>query len=247
MIRRRALTLLEILIVLALLIAIAGVSIPAMTRRFENIRFDSTVDQIVATLALARAQAQEQRRPVQILWDEPRRALRAVLLDVGSLGFSEEGALEGGSSEALRSTRRSSASAENGQQDGTDRLGAAGAQAATLSTGGSRLRVVLPEGCLVRAGAAAAAEAPDGGNGGRVPDPSSVDRPDQPSTPENESISLVIFMPDGSTFGEASFLVLDGHRRRVRIEVNPWTGQAAVRAAEQLPAETPDAEAGEEP
>lgn len=246
MIRRRALTLLEILIVLALLIAIAGVSIPAMTRRFESIRFDSMVDQIVATLALARAQAQEQRRPVQIRWEQSRRALRAVVLDTGSLEPADEGSLEGESSEPRFSTRRASGSPGDREPEAQDRLSAAGAQAATLSAGGSRLRVVLPEGCRIQTGAAADAEAPDDGDGG-ASSPRPLVRPNSPPAPSSESVSLVVFMPDGSTFGEASFMVLDGRRRRVRIEVNPWTGQAAVQSAEDLAAEPSDAEEGAGP
>lgn len=213
---RRGLTLLEVLIVLALLIASAAIAIPAMSRRFEATRFDATVDQIIATLALARAQSQQQRRPVQIIWDSDARTIRAAWLDAAA--FSDEDDSDEPPREAEEA--RESADAPD-ERSGQNRLDAAAAAAGTMATGGSSLRVLLPEGCRVEVRPAADEELP----GAEAEDRSNATAAVDDSTGRN--LSLAVFMPDGSTFGQASFRVVDTRGRQVRIDINPWTGQAA--------------------
>lgn len=213
--RRRGLTLLEILIVLALLIATAALAIPAMTHRFESTRFEATVDQIIATLALARAESQQQRRPVQILWDAGERVVRGAWLDTELLAGDDE------QSRPVDDSQAGGTDADGEEADPQSRLDAAGAGARTLATGGSRLRVLLPEGCRVEPGRS---ESPEAG----ATEPSPDKRADPPGGDSTAPISLVVYMPDGSTFGEASFRVVDDQGRQVRIEINPWTGQALV-------------------
>ncbi len=231
--RRRGLTLLEILIVLALLIASAAIAIPAMSRRFENTRFEATVDQIVATLALARAESQQQRRPVQVIWDAGARSVRAAWLDTDAI--AEEAEAEESPHDPGEAS--SPPAQEDGERRGQDRLNTAAAAAGTMAMGGSRLRVLLPEGCRVEAPTLpppddAAAEWPEGERGEIAPDGAS-----------GQVLSLVVFMPDGSTFGEASFVVVDQGGRQVRIDINPWTGQAAIAPVAIAPAEDQPADA----
>ncbi|MCL4196709.1 MAG: prepilin-type N-terminal cleavage/methylation domain-containing protein [Phycisphaerales bacterium] len=212
---RRGLTLLEVLIVLALLIASAAIAIPAMSRRFESTRFDATVDQIIATLALARAQSQQQRRPVQVIWDANARTVRAAWLDAAALADEDD------SDEPSREAEQPRDPADGSdERSGQDRLDNAAAAAGTMATGGSSLRVLLPEGCRVEVRPTADEEAPADAAEDRL-DPIAAD------DSAGRNLSLAVFMPDGSTFGQASFRVVDNRGRQVRIDINPWTGQAA--------------------
>jgi type II secretory pathway pseudopilin PulG len=225
-------TLLEILIVLALIIATAAIAIPAMTNRFENTRFDATIDQLVATLSLSRAEAQRQRRPVQLLWDPDVRAVYAARLENQPLPSEEDG-----SSFDVDAAKSADPDDESSM---SDRLNAAGAESKALATGGSRLRVVLPEGCSVEVGLPAMESDRD------EPDPRSRSEFDRVGgTLSAQPVSLIVYMPDGSTFGNASFRVVDTAGRQVRIDVNPWTGQAAARRIESASSDSmmePDTE-----
>lgn len=215
------LTLLEILIVLVLILAAAAIAIPAMTQRFESTRFDATVDQIVATLALARAESQRARRPVQIMWEPTDRIVYAAWLDTALLGGDEP---DEPSPSAGDSANSMGVNANDDARSTSDRLDAA-AEAGTraMATGGSRLRITLPEGCRVSTRATSEAEtSPDPAGGSS--DPADQSR----GLADAEPLSLIVYMPDGSTFGEASFTVVDKGGRQSRVEVNPWTGQASV-------------------
>ena len=218
---RRGLTLLELLIVLTLIIATAAIAIPAMSQRFENTRFDSTIDQIVATLALSRAESQRQVRPVQVMWDPTQRAVYAAWLDQKSLSREDDADSPSPDSDQSGSARAGEA------PSAADRLSAAGAESHAVWTGGSRLRVSLPEGCRVQTGAQQ--EAPDAlpADGSILPSPRGSD-----ATPSDQVISLIVYMPDGSTFGEASFVVVNQGGRQSRIDVNSWTGQVMVSRLE---------------
>lgn len=223
-------TLLEVLIVLTLIIATAAIAIPAMTERFENTRFDSTIDQIVATLALSRAESQQQRRPVQVMWDPAQRAVYATWLDQESLAGEDE------ADSAPTSGDQSSADQPPSTQDhsgdvlsAADQLNTAGAGTKAIWTGGSRLRVTLPEGCRVQAGAQQ--EQPDAPpqDGSILPPPRGSG---SDAVASDQAISLIVYMPDGSTFGQASFVVMDNGGRQSRVDVNSWTGQVAVTRIE---------------
>jgi hypothetical protein len=171
---------------------------------------------------------------VQILWDGEARIVRAAWLDTESLADDEED--ESSFADEAATSALAQASEDSDPQS---RLDAAGAAARTLATGGSRLRVLLPEGCRVESGRS---ESPDGGEAG---DRSLGAEAALPGGESAAPISLVVYMPDGSTFGEASFRVVDDQGRQVRIEINPWTGQALVSRAAATPVQssTDDVEA----
>ncbi|GEM_PF-3167127 len=239
--RTRGLTLLEILIVLVLILAAAAIAIPAMTQRFESTRFDATIDQVVATLALARAESQRARRPVQVMWDPTDRVVYAAWLDTSSppAGDQQDGPTP--STEAF--TRSADVSLNDDTLSGSDRLNAAaGIGAKAMATGGSRLRVVLPEGCRVKTRSASDAEVSEEASTPAA-EPTGQSRGPEAAEP----VSLIVYMPDGSTFGDASFTVVDRGGRQSRVEVNPWTGQASVsRSISTAPMTSPDT-ASEQP
>jgi len=219
---RRGLTLLELLIVLTLIIATAAIAIPAMSERFERTRFDSTIDQIVATLALSRAESQRQVRPVQVMWDPAQRVIRATWLDQKSLSGENDADSHQPSSDQSGSGRSVEA------LSAADRLNEVGAESHAIWTGGSRLRVVLPEGCGVHTGADESPPDAPPADGSILPPSSGED-----AAQSDQAVSLIVYMPDGSTFGEASFLVVDQGGRKSRIDVNSWTGQARVSRLEK--------------
>ncbi len=217
---------------LVLLVAAAAVAIPAMTRRFESTRFDATADQVIATLALARAEAQRQRRPVQLLWEPGERALYAAWLDTSVVPDDDASGLHSDSTESAASPQEST-----DQLTPSARLGAAaGDDPKTLALGGSRLRLVLPEGFRIQTGAAAEEEATEDALSGRPSAPAGEQ--DHFSLEDAQPVSLLVYMPDGSTFGDASFTIVDAGGRQSRIEINPWTGQVTRSAVEVAP---PDA------
>lgn len=231
--RRTGLTLIEILIVLVLLVAAAAVAIPAMTRRFESTRFDATGDQVIATLALARAESQRQRRAVQILWNPADRALYATWL--------ETSALQGDDADALDEDRIESTAPpqEPGDKLTPARPGASESdRSRALGLGGSRLRLILPEGFRVQTGAAAVDESHTDELTGRASEAVGERLGSDPE--EAQPVSLLVYMPDGSTFGDASFTIVDAAGRQLRISVNPWTGQATASELERAPNEADD-------
>ncbi|MCC6907742.1 MAG: hypothetical protein IT430_07365 [Phycisphaerales bacterium] len=220
---------------LVLLIAAAAVAIPAMTRRFESTRFDATADQVIAMLALSRAESQRQRRPVQMLWEPGERALYAAWLDTGALEEQDAGASP---DDRVDSAATPDAASED--EPLSARLGAAaGGDPKALALGGSRLRLVLPEGFRIQtrppAEDDADGQAPLSGAWALAGDAARF------SLHDAQPVSLLVYMPDGSTFGDASFTIVDAAGRQSRIEVNPWTGQATVTVMESAPADVGDA------
>lgn len=199
-----------------------------MSDRFENTRFDSTIDQIVATLALSRARSQQQRRPVQLMWDPARRVVYAAWLDQESLSSEDESNSVQRSSDQAGADQPPSTKGHSGDTlSAADQLNAAGQATKAIWTGGSRLRVTLPEGCCVQAGAPQEPPASPPQDGSILPPPRGGD-----AAASDQAISLIVYMPDGSTFGQASFVVMDSAGRKSRIDVNSWTGQVVVSRIE---------------
>ena len=71
----RAVTLIEMLIALALLLAMAALVYPVIHTRLANAQFDESMNQIIALLRQARAEAQQIGRPVVVEYDPAERAL----------------------------------------------------------------------------------------------------------------------------------------------------------------------------
>lgn len=65
--RRRALTLIEILIAIVVLLGIAALAVPNVRRTFDERSFESATERVVTHLLAARAHAQATREPVEVV------------------------------------------------------------------------------------------------------------------------------------------------------------------------------------
>ena len=80
--RTRGLTLIEILIVIGLLIALAALALPTIVQRLDARAFDAGGDVIQRHLVLARAHARRASDPVEVVYEVAgRRAARDGLVD----------------------------------------------------------------------------------------------------------------------------------------------------------------------
>ena len=79
----RGLTLLELLIALTLLLALGAIALPAMMSRLGERAFDTAADLTINHLLLARAYAQAERSPVEVIYDPSRPHLEARLFEPG--------------------------------------------------------------------------------------------------------------------------------------------------------------------
>ncbi len=75
--KRRALTLIELLLAIGLLLVLGGIVLPAVLTGLRERAFESTAEIIRNQLLLARAHSQATRRPVEVLYvDRPPRSAR---------------------------------------------------------------------------------------------------------------------------------------------------------------------------
>ena len=80
--RARGLTLIEILIVIGLLLALAAIAAPAVVQQLEARAFDVGGDVIRRHLQLARAYAQRNRQAVEVVYEVDTRRMIARPFDV---------------------------------------------------------------------------------------------------------------------------------------------------------------------
>ena len=75
--KRRAITLIELLLAIGLLVVLGGIVLPAVFTGLRERAFESTGEVIRNQLLLARAHAQATRRPVEVVYDHrPNRSAR---------------------------------------------------------------------------------------------------------------------------------------------------------------------------
>ena len=79
----RGFTLIETLIALTVLVAIAAIVVPPVLDWYEDEQFDTAGVIAVEHLRLSRAHAREARRPVEVVYDTERGVLAARLLPLG--------------------------------------------------------------------------------------------------------------------------------------------------------------------
>jgi prepilin-type N-terminal cleavage/methylation domain-containing protein len=208
---RRGMTLLELLLAIALLLAVGGLVLPALFDRLTERAFESSAEIVRSQLLLARAHAQATGEPIEVLFktDPPRVAARRFDVRLVSVeqrsGVPESSDVESssderldvvllGDEEALETLRIPEPWAERLLADGVwiaDRSG------------------VSQEGL---AGASGQAEI-------RVAGDEELVGEETPRT-----IRLALFMPDGSAVLAEPVWVRDDHGHRGRLTINQWTG-----------------------
>jgi len=254
----RGLTIIEVLIVIAILIAMASLVMPNVVGRFERRSFESTMQQIGAALLMARAHAQMTGRPVEVVYepgDPDALRPREAQLTARHLDLRDPDVIESLRSEAQAAASDTPAFAgrpvDDVMPDLRDDPGAPEVDDRAIYEPWANH--VLPRGVRVQATTpesleAIASDAP-------LDDLLGADLRDEPRSREevDRRVRLAVFLPDGSLLaGQVGWLV-DTDERIARIEVNQWSGlatvqwiQTAAQAQAEIDRQEQDAEAQDE-
>jgi len=92
--RCRALTLIEILIVISLLLAAAGLMVPMFTSTLADREFDNILDRVAGHLMSARLESMERRVPIEVTWMDG--ALQTRIFDTDALETVNDRSFEDG-------------------------------------------------------------------------------------------------------------------------------------------------------
>ncbi|MHC4129051.1 MAG: hypothetical protein ACYSWT_16685 [Planctomycetota bacterium] len=208
MMYRRGVTLLELLLAIALLLALGGLVLPALFNRLPERAFESSAEIVRSQLLLARAHAQATGEPIEVLFatDPPRVAARRFDASLVTLEPQADASdALGGQDEPFEVTSLDDEEAPEDlriPEPWAERVLADGVWIAD--------RPGLPEG--EPAGFGGEAELLAAGD-------EDVERDEVPRV-----IRLALFMPDGSAVLAEPVWVRDGHGRSGRLTVNHWTG-----------------------
>ena len=194
--KRRGLTLIELLLAIGLVLIVGGLVLPSVFTGLRERSFETAGDVVRNQLLLARAHAQVTRRPVEVVYvNVPPRGpgIRARYFLVDAPGPSIE-----------RSTGRTAS-------------GASGASEADPFPMDDQWRT-NPDQAIVEGWADR--DLPDGLSLTDRADDAESDRTET----DPVMLRLAVYMPDGSALLVQSVWIRDDYGRRGRIEVNPWTG-----------------------
>ena len=212
----RGMTLVEILVVLALLVVIGGLVVPVFTGSIASVRLRRAGDQVVTGWSRARAEAIESGQPYQFRFT-PESGKFVIEPWTGLLG--EEGA-------ASKSSTSSSASAASASTTSATTASSSSGTTTTASsknsegTAAAAANGALPEEIVFQSGELA------------VEDFESGERSAASLQDAGESESIpILFFPDG-TASEASVLLTNGKKQFVRVTLRGLTGVG--RASEVL-------------
>jgi prepilin-type N-terminal cleavage/methylation domain-containing protein len=229
----RGITLIELLISMAILLAIAAIAAPTLMSTFAERRFESVAETIEQQLLLARAHAQQTGRAVEVRYEPPRHRLVARYFSITeSDGFdpaslaSPAGASHEEARDRTGDGRRSAGSFVPDEAD--DELAIATTWAERSMSRSVTLSDRRPEGDGVYAGAM------PGANGDGVAamfDDSVIDADRAVGglmRADDQPIRLAIFLPDGSAMMTRTVWLSDEDNRVMRMTVNPWTGTPRI-------------------
>ena len=208
MMNRRGVTLLELLLAIALLLALGGLVLPALFNRLPERAFVSSAEIVRSQLLLARAHAQATGEPIEVLFatDPPRVVARRFDASLATLEPRADASdAPDGQNEPFEVTSLDDEEAPEAlriPEPWAERVLADGVWIAE--------RPGLPEG--EPAGFGVEAQLLAAGD-------EDVERDEVP-----RAIRLALFMPDGSAVLAEPVWVRDGHGRRGRLTVNHWTG-----------------------
>ena len=242
MMNRRGVTLLELLLAIALLLALGALVLPALFDRLTERAFESSAEIVRSQLLLARAHAQVTGEPIEVLFetDPPRVAARRFDVDLVDL---EPGGDAPGE-ENLTDEPFAVTSLDDEEAPETLRIPEPWAER------------VLGDGVWI-ADRSGLAEEESGGFGTAGVRAAGDDRIEIEGEETLRTIRLALFMPDGSAVLAEPVWIRDEHGRRGRLTVNHWTGlpsfervmevvQGAEEEDEQPEPEAPEAGEDEE-
>ncbi|UCD76493.1 MAG: prepilin-type N-terminal cleavage/methylation domain-containing protein [Phycisphaerales bacterium] len=245
---RRGFTLLELLIAIALLLALGALSLPAIMGQLDERRFESAVELTTSHLLLARAHAQATGRTVEVLYRFPPARLEARIFQPGEM--SEGDPSDWPSNEGI-------AGDEEGEETGyyslewDEEQNTAGliheGWALRALPAGIRLSSAPPDGAEGLLAEWSEFEEESWGEGFSPPvEPMPAEEDDDPVT-----IRLAVFLPDGSALICEPAWLWDRNDHLERLTVNPWSGLPQIQdddlvgesqAREDLAEESPGTE-----
>lgn len=222
---RRAFTLLELLIAIALLLTLGALSVPVIIGQVEAYRFESAIDLTTGQLLLARAHAQSTGRSVEVLYRSPPTRLEARYFQPGQMIEQEEYTGDESPSRSIGD--------EDGESDGYYSLGSeedpdsAGAifEGWALQTLPDEIHISdtppnMDDEAYDLLSPSDDFEYDAWGEGFSPPvAPSSYVEEE-----ETVSIRLAVFLPDGSALICEPAWLHDEDRRQGKLTVNPWSG-----------------------
>jgi prepilin-type N-terminal cleavage/methylation domain-containing protein len=203
----RGMTLVEILVVLALLVVIGGLVVPVFEGSIASVRLRRAGDQVVTGWSRARAEAIESGQPYQFRFtpDTGTFVIEPWTGLLGSEGSSATGTASAGATSAATTTTTSSSTSST---------------ATSAETSSSVTNTALPDEIVFQSGELA------------VEDFQSGERSVGSLQDAGESLSTpILFFPDG-TASEASILLTNGKKQFVRVTLRGLTGVG--RASEVL-------------
>jgi type II secretory pathway pseudopilin PulG len=222
MMNRRGVTLLELLLAIALLLALGALVLPALFDRLTERAFESSAEIVRSQLLLARAHAQVTGEPIEVLFETDPARVAARRFDVGLVDPERGGSAPG--EENLDDEPFEVTSLDQEQAPETLRIGEPWAER------------VLPDGVWI-ADRSGLAEEGSGGYGAEAGFRAAGD--DRIESERDEAlrrIRLALFMPDGSAVLAEPVWIRDEHGRRGRLTVNHWTGLPSFeRVMETVP------------
>lgn len=226
----RGITLIELLIAIAILLAIGAIVTPIMVRTLDERRFESAAEQVEMQLLLARSYAQRTGELVEVRYHSDSRRIVARRF------------MRGSDSDALSDSRAAPPPWDASEpargatfgtfEDADDESAIAEAWAMRVLLRGIELSDQRPEREI-------ASDMP-----GRVRQQAPMSMMEDPNAamrsdlmPDDEPIRLAVFLPDGSAMLTRTVWLTDNNARLGRIRVSTWTGTAKY---ERLPDLTDD-------
>jgi len=227
---RRGLTLLELLIVLALLVALGAIALPMLVVRLDARAFETAGEVAVNHLLLARAHAQATGEPVEVRYRGDGRWLEARLFLAGR-EVIEEGTYRQSRRDAVTGAGAPGGALEMDYEGEDEEEGAIGAGWA---------RVALPAGVTMSAQPPEEAEtgAMFGGTIEEGPsfDAAEVEWPvtEIVEAADERSLRVAVYLPDGSAMLCTDVWLRDDGGRAGKLTVNPFTGLPRFERLEDL-------------
>ncbi len=233
---RFAFSLIEVLLVLALLAAVSALVLPQFSGRLNAAEFTESAEQVRSFLHVARAEAQRLGSAVDVTWDAQSRRLTAVRHEVSAVG-------DVGAFVAVES--------DEPETDGAAAFESAGAERPIREhTLAAEIRLRPLDVAEVEDDALFSEES--------FSAPSAEEMMAAPGGEVSEALTLCTYLNDGSALYARPLLLDDGGERRVVLRIDEWTGLVSVEDAprpegefadgDDLEAEEPpEASSGEEP
>jgi len=246
----RGLTLFELLIALALILALGAISMPVMLNALAQREFENAGEVAVQQLLMARAHAQRTGRPVEVIYNHDAQRITARVLNLD--GQTSSNGLREGSDRSFdetdQRTGQSESNAGSTSSESSDAFGALASSSDVYSEYAESITEAwaertLPGGGAIRLTAQQPSETPASA-AGFSPQRRTTRIAAQPTSPEatpfaadraemEKTIRLAIYLPDGSTLLSQPVWFIDDAQRTAKLTVNPWTGEPTVKRVQR--------------